>query len=192
MSDEIKTLKRKRDSLSIRIRECVNKNRNAYKYVVEHNRLTNLLKEMGCNVSIQTEHLKIENWTPDGYKYGITKPSKAKSKKDEQPIKETPKPKIKQDSFILCLAWTEVTGSPEPIQLKKVKDYFEELCLPVLDNETRKINETYTEHILKYEFKGSEEAFRLLKICTQFVLDSFAETDFDKFNIAIYGKKKNF
>ena len=62
----------------------------------------------------------------------------------------------------------------------------------IILDESHKVNEMYTEHILKYEFKGSEEAFRLLKICTQFVLDSFAETDFDKFNIAIYGKKKNF
>ena len=46
-----------------------------------------------------------------------------------------------------------------------------------------------------YDFglmKGSEESFRLLKICTQFVLDTFAESDFDKFNIAVYGKRKNY
>ena len=83
-------------------------------------------------------------------------------------------------------------GAPEPIQLQKVKDYFYELCLPVLDSEDRKVTDTLTEHILKYEFKGTEESFRLLKICTQFVLDAFAQTDFDKFNIAIYGKKKIF
>jgi hypothetical protein len=29
-------------------------------------------------------------------------------------------------------------------------------------------------------------------MCTQFVLDAFAKTDFEKFNIAIYGKRKKY
>ena len=74
---------------------------------------------------------------------------------------------------------------------KKVKDYFKELGLPVIDESVGEI-EDRVEHVLRYEFKGSEESFRMLKMCTQFVLDTFAKTDFEKFNIAIYGKRKKF
>ena len=56
----------------------------------------------------------------------------------------------------------------------------------------RKVDDEKTEYVLKYEFEGSDESFRMLKICTQFVLDTFAQSDFDRFNIAVYGKKKNY
>jgi hypothetical protein len=192
MDKEIDALKKTRSSLSLRIRKRVNQNKNAYDLVVEYTNITNKLREAGCNVSIETDHLKIENWTKDGYK--LSDPIMAPPTKTKPKSKTTTKSPIKpkQDAFILCLAWTEMDGTQEPIQLQKVKDYFYELCLPILDSEDRKVNDTLTEHILKYEFKGTEESFRLLKICTQFVLDAFAQTDFDKFNIAIYGKKKIF
>ena len=195
MSNEITDLKKYRSSLSLRIRKRVVQNKNAYDLVVEYTNVTNRLRELGCKVSVETEHLKIENWTKNGYKNTqpqtpVKNATKKATPKHEHKTAENITPK--QDSFILCLAWTEVNGSPEPVQLQKVKDYFYELCLPILDTETRKVNDTLTEHILKYEFNGTEDAFRLLKICTQFVLDAFAQTDFDKFNIAIFGKKKVF
>ena len=202
MGKEIEDLKKYRSSLSLRIRKRVVQNKNAYDLVVEYTEITNKLLALGCKVSVETDHLKIENWSKDGYKLTSTpmKPaSKSVQKTPKKPTKSTPVKKEKsanitpkQDSFILCLAWTEVDGSPEPVQLQKVKDYFYELCLPILDTEKRKVTDTLTEHVLKYEFKGTEDAFRLLKVCTQFVLDAFAQTDFDRFNIAIFGKKKVF
>lgn len=202
MDKTIEDLKKYRSSLSLRIRKRVVQNKNAYDLVVEYTDITNKLLALGCKVSVETDHLKIENWTEDGYKLTPTrmKPTpKEVQKSQKKRTKSTPAKKEKtdtitpkQDSFILCLAWTEVDGAPEPVQLQKVKDYFYELCLPILDTETRKVTDTLTEHVLKYEFKGTEDAFRLLKVCTQFVLDAFAQTDFDRFNIAIFGKKKAF
>lgn len=197
MDKEIDALKRKRESLSLKIREYVLKNKNAYEFVVEYNEMTDKLAKMGRKVTIQADHLKLENWTPDGYKLATEPMKPASTSKKTPELVKLPEPKKletkpKQDSYLLCLAWTSVDGEPEPVQLQKVRDYFNELCLPILDSETRKVTDTLTEHVLKYEFKGSEDAFRLLKICTQFVLDTFAQTDFDKFNIAIFGKKKGF
>jgi hypothetical protein len=202
MDKTIEDLKKYRSSLSLRIRKRVVQNKNAYDLVVEYTDITNKLLALGCKVSVETDHLKIENWTEDGYKLTPTRMKltpKEVQKSQKKRTKSTPTKKEKtntitpkQDSFILCLAWTEVDGAPEPVQLQKVKDYFYELCLPILDTETRKVTDTLTEHVLKYEFKGTEDAFRLLKVCTQFVLDAFAQTDFDRFNIAIFGKKKAF
>lgn len=204
MREEIKDIKKRRERLSIKIREYVYKNKNAYELVVEYNNLTTQLVQMGCKVSIQTEHLKLDNWTPSGYKFAPTpmQPIKTRSKLLENtnkvitniqkptqgPTRESIKPK--QDSFTLCLAWTEVDGEIEPTQLQKVKDYFNDLGMQVCDQETHK-NGNCTERILKYEFTGSEDSFRMLKLCVQFVIDSLAQTDFDRFNIAVYGKKVN-
>lgn len=197
MDSEIDVLKRKRGFLSLKIRKYVLKNKNAYQFVVEYNEMTNKLINMGRKVAIQTEHLKLENWTPEGYKLAEKPMTPIKSTKKISEVckaseQKKTELKFKQDSYILCLAWTEVDGAPEPVQLQKVKDYFCELCLPILDTEIRKVTNNLTEHVLKYEFKGTEDAFRLLKVCTQFVLDSFAQTDFDRFNIAVFGKKKGF
>lgn len=192
---EIDILKRKRRSLSLKIKDYVLKNKNAYDLVVKYNEMTNELINFGRKVTIQKDYLKLENWTPDGYRLTIqprSKSSKPAIKKGMESKNNRKKPinvNPGQNSFILYLAWTEMGGSSEPIQLQKVRDYFEEICLPMISTETHEINNTI-EHILKYEFNGTEDAFRLLKLCTQFVLDAFAQTDFDRFNIAIFGKKK--
>ena len=46
-----------------------------------------------------------------------------------------------------------------------------------------------SENIIKYEFDGDDGAFKILKHSAQFLLDTISNTDYEKFNIAIYGKK---
>ena len=191
---EIKKLKTRRFNLREKIRTCVKEGKNAYDYVIELHEVLAKLRGFGINVSVEKDYLQIEYWNnfesssqKSTQKIHHTKPIENQSK--ENKIKEN---KQKQDSFSLCLAWTSIDGSPAPIQVQKVKEYFEELCME-LEDESSKIHDPgCTEHILRYKFEGSEESFRLLKICTQFVLDTFAESDFDKFNIAVYGKRKNY
>lgn len=191
---EIKKLKTRRFNLREKIRTCVKKGKNAYDYVIELHEVLAKLRGFGINVSVEKDYLQIDYWDnfesssqKSTQKIHHTKPIKNQSK--ENKIKEN---KQKQDSFSLCLAWTSIDGCPTPVQVQKVKEYFEELCME-LEDESSKIHDPgCIEHILRYKFEGSEESFRLLKICTQFVLDTFAESDFDKFNIAVYGKRKNY
>ena len=47
-----------------------------------------------------------------------------------------------------------------------------------------------TEYVSKYEWIGDDESFKILKYSSQFILDTVSKSDYEKFNIAIYGKKK--
>ena len=46
------------------------------------------------------------------------------------------------------------------------------------------------EYVSKYEWVGDEESFKILKYSAQFILDTVSKNDYEKFNIAVYGKKK--
>lgn len=181
---EIKKLKTKRFNLREKIRTYVKQDKNAYELVVEFHHIVDQLKKLGVKASIEKDYLQLEYWD----KPKIKIPTEVTEIK--QSTQTTPK-KQPKNSYILCLAWVEQTNNT-PIQVQKVKDYFNEICLECIGTDTRKVDNEKTEYILKYEFEGSDESFRLLKTCTQFVLDTFAQSDFDRFNIAVYGKKKNF
>lgn len=179
---DIELLHRKRDMLKIKIRNYIGKNKDAYKLVQEYTDLTTQLQSLGKNVKIVAECLTLQNWEPGGKYYHLRSQQvkKTTSKKESSVVND-------KEVYTLCLAWTSKDDG-EPEQVKKVKDYFNELGLPMIDKNENILNNT-RETILKYEFSGSEDSFRLLKSCTQFVLDTFAQSDFDKFNIAVWGKK---
>lgn len=177
--EEIKNFKAKRVNLSLKIREWVKKNKNAYNLVVEYNNLTDLLKKMGCDVSIQTEWLKLENWKNSGKYYYL--------RNDTQPVKTS---KRDTHSYTLNLSWTELFQSSEPKPIKIIQEFLSKLGLNEIDKDITN-NGLMVEHTIKYEYKGSDDAFDVLKNGSQFILDTFSESDYEKFNIAIYGKKKN-
>lgn len=182
--EDISTLKRKRVNLQLRIKEWVDKGKNAKYLVIEYHQLLDQLRTHGIKVENRADYLQLEYWD-ESKKTTIKKIDKKQTSiKTEDPIST-------KNSYILCLAWVEQTNNT-PIQVQKVKDYFNEICLECMGTDARKVDNEKTEYILKYEFEGSDESFRLLKTCTQFVLDTFAQSDFDRFNIAVYGKKKNF
>jgi len=181
---EIKKLKTKRFNLREKIRTYVKKDKDAYELVVEFHNIINQLRDLGVKASIEKDYLQLEYWDK-------SKTLKSqKPKKDEQ-VTEQQTTQVNKNSYILCLAWIEQSNKT-PIQVQKVKDYFKELGLECIGSDERKVDENRDEYLLKYEFEGSDESFRMLKTCTQFVLDTFAQSDFDRFNIAVYGKKKNF
>lgn len=179
MGDNKKTindLQKKRTNLLFRIKYRIKAGKNAKDLVVEYHKIKDQLIALGVNVEIRADYLKMEYWGE--------KPTEISK---SEPIKEIATPN-QQHIYTLNLAWVDTTNSTPP-QVQKVKDYFNDLCLKC-NGEDITITPNGVEHILKYEFEGVEESFRLLKICTQFVLDSFAQSDFDKFNIAVFGKKR--
>ena len=183
--EDIVTLKRKRANLHLRIKKWANKGKNAKELVIEYHQILNQLKELGVKVENRTDYLQLEYWDK------FTPGHKAEKKRTSITPRSKEDPVSSKHSYTLCLAWVEQSNET-PVQVQKVKDYFEELCLKNIGADTRKVDDSKTEYVLKYEFEGSDESFRMLKICTQFVLDTFAQSDFDRFNIAVYGKKKNY
>lgn len=186
---DINDLKRKRSSLQLKIKEWYDKGKNAKDLVDEYHNILDELRKLGVKAEAKADYLQKEYWRDH--------PSGTIKTTQTTPIKETPKEskpqniKPIQDTFILCLAWSASLQNETPEQVTKVMDYFKELGLPLIDESVGEIDKRM-EHVLRYEFSGTEESFKMLKTCTQFVLDAFAKTDFEKFNIAIYGKKKKY
>lgn len=183
--NEIIKLQNRRFNLREKIRSYYEKNKNAYDLVVEFHDVINKLKSLGYQADVRKEYLQLEYWE------NFQKNQKPTTIIQDKPEEKQNDPKQK-DSYFLYLAWTELYKSKTPIQIQKVKDYFNELGMSVEDESVKNIDDNHKEYILRYNFEGSEDSFRMLKLCTQFVLDTFAESDFDKFNIAVYGKKKNY
>jgi hypothetical protein len=52
------------------------------------------------------------------------------------------------------------------------------------------IDRVYSKNYEPIEFDGDDGSFKILKYSAQFLLDIISHTDYEKFNIAIYGKKK--
>lgn len=183
---DINELKKKRERIKFKIREWKKAGKNAKNLVDEYHNILSELNKLGVKTEIRVDFLKKEYWEnwPSPSQNGAI-PVPHYSQNDAIP---SPPIEPSQDSFTLYLAWVDECSNI-PDQIIKVKNYFEELGLPILSEEKNNINNR-VEHVLKYEFTGSEESFRLLKTCAQFVLDSFAKTDFERFNIAIYGNKK--
>lgn len=174
--ESIKKLQDKRFYLRDKIRSYVKDQKNAYEIVLEYHNILSQLRDHGVHVENRADYLQLEYWVKS-----VTNEERVNIQNDS-----------KNNYFSLCLAWTSINGCQVPTQVKIVKEYFDELGLKLDDEDIRQTNAGYSEYVLKYEFEGPEESFRLLKICTQFILDTFAETDFDKFNIAVYGKRKNY
>lgn len=181
---DVEELKKKRTYLYMKIRKYYNAGKNAKEIVNEYHNVLDELRRAGVKVEVKTDYLSKEYWQDH------PTPPKKTSKKS-QPILPEESIKPVQDSFILCLAWSANLQNETPEQVKKVMEYFKELGLPIIDESVGEID-SRMEHVLRYEFKGTEESFKMLKKCTQFVLDTFAKTDFEKFNIAIYGKRKKY
>lgn len=181
----VKKLRSRRFYLRDKIRSLKNKNQNARDYVIEYLDILEQLKSFGIKAENHTDYLQLEYWDkqPTSNKHAIQKTPKEQTT-NQKPIKNT-----SEEKYTLCLAWTEVSGAELPVQIAYVKEYFNDLCLKCISDDVNEIKKGYAEHILKYEYKGTEDAFRMLKLCVQFVLDTFAKSDFDKFNIAIYGRK---
>lgn len=181
--EDIKKIESRRFNLKIKIRKYILENKNAYDLVLEYHDLTNQLYKSGKNVSIKADYLQLENWGPAGYKLSTTnQQQKSEPVQEPEPKKEPARP---TGEYVLSLAWIENNGTPDHVI--KIKEFLSELGLDVLDEDYKEINHR-VEKVMKYKFEGDEKSFRLLKTCTQFILDSFSLSELDTFNVAIYGK----
>lgn len=195
-NDEILVIKKRRDRLKITIRELVAKQKNAYDKVVKFNEWTDLLIKEGYKLSIKADILKLESWEEGGKYYEYRQ--QPTPIKNTTKVNSTPSTKIQTESiseeektkkYILCLAWTDNKGDGESKQVKEIKSLINTLYMKLVDTE-EVANGDRVDHILKYEFVGTHDAFSLLKQVLQWVADSFALSEMDKFNVAVYGKKK--
>lgn len=182
--EELKKIKRIRYKLREKITNNINKGLkdNITKdMVIEYHRLTKILEEGGMKVSIKLDYLQLEYW--NDLKKDIVKIIK-------KPKKEIPKESLqKNNKYIISLAWTESEKYNINDTISIIKNYFEDLNIKEESYETFMRNNDI-EHILRYEYVGEEESFKILKYSAQYLLDTISKNDYEKFNIAIFGKQK--
>ena len=180
--EEIDKLLKRRESCRTRINQIKDKpgyTEKALKTVEEFQNITKILNENGKCFKITQPQFFPEYYT------------KRVEPKKEIPVPEVevPKPEVLDQKYTLSLAWTESPAHDVSTIINKVKEYFDDMDMEELECErVNKGNEV--EYIVKYAFEGDERSFKILKYSAQFLLDTISDTDYAKFNIAIFGKKK--
>ena len=162
--DEIKNIKEIRYKLRRKIMKNIDRNikdDTVKKLVLEYNKLTEQLENAGCNVSIKSDYLQMNYWDN---------------------INDTHK-------YTISLAWTESPDKDVSNIIDKIKEYFDDMDIRPTDSNIYK-SIGGTENVIKYEFNGNDKSFKILKYSAQFLLDTISNTDYEKFNIAVFGKKK--
>lgn len=175
--EEIKNIKKVRYKLREKITKCIDKNiktNEVKEMVLEYHNLTKQLEDAGCKVSMKLDYLKLDYWDNIYEKEHVYIPI-VKNKQDYQ-------------KYTISLAWTETPNQSISDTINKIKEYFDDMDIKEIDRDTYK-NGNNIENIIKYEFDGDDGSFKILKYSAQFLLDTISNTDYEKFNIAIYGKK---
>ena len=168
------------------------------KRVIELYDLTKKLRSVGKRVSDDADWLKYEYWgiTEDVVNDVKKHPEKYISSSNvKKPVnKQIIQPKIsvappKKSKYIISLAWTEDNTHNLKNTIDVIKEYFDDLDLKNVGIEQFDKGNVI-EYVSKYEWVGDDESFKILKYSSQFILDTVSKNDYEKFNIAIYGKKK--
>ena len=168
------------------------------KRIIELYDLTKKLRSVGKRVSDDADWLKYEYWgiTEDVVNDVKKHPEKyISSSSTKKPVnKQITQPKIsiappKKNKYIISLAWTEDNTHNLKNTIDVIKEYFDDLDLKNVGTEQFDKGNV-TEYVSKYEWVGDDESFKILKYSSQFILDTVSKSDYEKFNIAIYGKKK--
>lgn len=197
-------VKMTKPTLRNKVKECINtvekwKDNPCYKNIVIYKIITinDLYEVLHENVPVEYNY---ETWNitndivddfrtnPTKYYRQVSLQKSQQSKKQEYsqptPIKNNPEQK-----YTLSLAWSETNSNNVSNTINIVKEYFNDIGIEEIDYETYD-NGKKIEHIIKYEFEGDSKSFKILKYSAQFLLDTISTSDYEKFNIAIYGKKK--
>lgn len=164
---EAEKLREQKDNLQMMIYNCVSLKQDAKQLVIEYHKIADMLVKNGYKVYIRAPYLKLDYWglvPNDIYNSTINEP-----KMDINEIKTEIK-------YVLNLAWTGEANSC----VDRIKEYLEEnldfLCEDTFENE----------HVIKYEFVGTQKEFQIYKKSANFILDVLTTDS----NIAIYGKQK--
>lgn len=162
----------------------------AIKKIDELYNITKELKRLGKRVEDKAECLTYEFWEI----IEETEKVKDKNKNQQKTIqkiqnKQDSGSKFKQEKYIISLAWTESNEYDIKDTINIIKNYFDNLDIKEDTYEKFKRNSDI-EHIIRYEYIGYEQSFKILKYSAQYLLDTICKNDYEKFNIAIFGKQK--
>lgn len=118
-----------------------------------------------------------------------TSPQKPKAVVTKAPENKRVTPDVSEEKnsyYKISISWSETENNQKPC-MSKIIQFFEELGLPKIEQESWEVDSTTTEHCLAYKFEGTEDGFTMLKRSSMVILDILNENN--NFEIAIHGKK---
>jgi len=182
--DNIQDLKRKHYNVKEVLKERVKNGKDVKDKVQEYLQICDELRSLGVEVNDSSprvlEALKLAGVTDSPYKPS-TPPV-------VEPAPITPP---QQESFLykITLAWTERPGHTPDNTIQIIENYLKENGATLTDSTSADFDE-YNEIMKTYEWSGGDKEFAILRRSANYILDVFAENQYEKFNISIFGNKK--
>lgn len=182
--DNIQDLKRKHYNVKEVLKERVKNGKDVKDKVQEYLQICDELRSLGVEVNDSSprvlEALK---------QAGITNlPHKSSTPPVTEP---TPVIPSQQESFLykITLAWTERPGHIPDNTIQIIENYLKENGAKPTDNTTADFD-GYNEIMKTYEWSGGDKEFTILRRSANYILDIFAQNQYEKYNISIFGCKK--
>jgi hypothetical protein len=178
--DKIQELKKKHYNVKETIKNHLRRKTDCKKQVEYYLDICQQLREFGIEVNDTSSYIKT----------ALEQYEKINSRKPiNEPIKNESESVPEESIYKITLAWTERPGREPGQTIKIIEDYLTE-------NGARKIEDTpaefdgYTEVMRSYEWIGGDKEFTILRKSANYILDVFAVSQYEKFNISIFGNKK--
>lgn len=180
--DKIQELKRKHYNVKEVLKERIKNGKEVQDKVDEYLDIVKELRKLGVEVNDSSPRV-LEALEKCGVKsINCVSPM--------QEIIQPPQPEPPLVSiYRITLAWTERPGKEPDNTVQIIENYLKENDATFVDESDADFDD-YVEHMRSYEWSGDDKEFKILRKSANYILEVFAENQYEKFNISIFGNKK--
>lgn len=189
--DNIQDLKRKHYNVKEVLKERVKNGKDVKDKVEEYLEICERLRKAGVEVNDSSprvlEALKQAGVSPKKFTDEIIELNNLNNKLKS--VSDSPRTQ-EESMYKITLAWTERPGHEPSNTVKIIEDYLVENGAKEVDNTTADFDD-YEEIMRSYEWTGGDKEFTILRRSANYILDVFANNQYEKFNISIFGSKRS-
>ena len=184
--DNIQELKRKHYNVKEVIKERVKNGKEVSDKVDEYLDICKQLRKAGVVVNDSSPRL-LEALKQCGVCTTQESASPVPIKPEPTPIPIPVQPETYE--YKITLAWTERPGQSPDKTVTIIENYLTENKAKFVDSTDADFDD-YKEVMMTYEWEGTDKEFSILRRSANYILDVFAQNQYEKFNISIFGNKK--
>lgn len=183
--DNIQDLKRKHFRIKENIKNHMRRGTDISDKLKEYVDIVHQLEKCGVKVNDTSSYIQNALKT---LKTPINEFELNPCQKDSLP-EAPPAPKQEEFLYKITLAWTERPGHIPDNTIQIIENYLKENGAKQTDSTTAEFD-GYNEFMKTYEWSGGDKEFSILRRSANYILDIFAENQYEKYNISIFGSKK--